>query len=315
MKSFVDNDFPGYLLDMNEFEPVGPLEEVSHTKICLFRHIKFGKEFYVRFPPESDNIPAAQRKFLDEVWIQIRLRHPAIQLFRGFSLPRDGIKFPAAFFFDHDDVMTLQDIIDLEIENKAPPEWNPTKKSCVIFGITAALKYVHSQHIIHNNIKTTKILLNKDFEPMLSDFSNAAIVSSCTDGCLTKKSGTALWRSPEMFNNEPYTLPSDVYSFGQVIHSIVTLKYPFPSKINYNDLEIKIRQWSDDSILEASKDFPPEFEGGYLDVYQTAVLPNPADRPKMEQFYEALLNNDIVFPGTNMEEYRNYCNRIAKYDH
>ena len=315
MKTFVDNDFPGYLLDMNEFEPIGPIEVVGHTKMCQFRHIKYNKDFYVRFPPESDNVPAVQRRLLDEIWIQIRLRHPSIQLFRGFTLPRDGVKFPAALFFDYNYLMTLQDVIDLEIQNKAPPEWTPTKKSCVVFGLTAALKYVHSQHIIHNNIKTTKILLNKDFEPFLSDFSNASVVSSCTEGCLTKKSGTAMWRSPEMYNNDPYTLPSDVYSYGQVIHSIVTLKYPFPSKIESNDLEYQIRQWSEESIENASKDFPPEFEGGYLDVYQTAVLPNPADRPMMEQFYEALLNNDIVYPGTNMEEYRNYCKKITQFEH
>lgn len=315
VNSFVQNDFPGYLLDMNEFEAVEPVEQISYTKICKFQHMKLKKDFYVRFPPESDDIPASQRKFLDEVWIQIRLRHPSIQLFKGFTLPRDGVPYPAALFFDYEGSMTLQDVIDLEIQDKSPPEWTPTKKSIVIFGITAALKYIHSLHIIHNNLKTTKILLTKDFEPRLCDFSDASVVQSCVEGCLTRESGTTIWRSPEKSSGRPYTLPSDVFAYGQIIHSIVTKKLPFPSSMSTHEVKEQLLEWNDDLILEASKDFPPECEQGYLAIYQTAVLPNPEDRPTIEQFYKALLDDDIVYPGTDMKVYREYCNKLKKYDH
>lgn len=319
MTTLIDKDFPNYLLDIFAFDLVGPIEQVHNTKICLFKHRETGKDFYVRFPAENPQDPvSSQRRFLNEIWIQIRLRHPAIQFFRGFTLSRDvsvkGESYSSSLFFENDSVMSLQDMIDLELKNQAPPEWTPTKKSCVVFGLAAALKYIHSLRIIHNNIKTTKILLNKDYEPLLSDFSNAAIVQSPTDGCLTTYNvGTLAWKSPEMINERPYTLPSDVFAFGQIVHSIMSLKLPFPQTMANKDVQEQLSNWDQDTILERSKGLE-QFEDGYLAIYQTAVFEDPDERPSMEQFYDEMVTNDaLVYPGTDIAEYRQYCNKITSF--
>ena len=81
--------------------------------------------------------------------------------------------------------------------------------------ISNALILCEKEHIIHGNIKPNNILVSKDEEYKLSDFSilkNADITAS-----EKQKTGMA-YQAPEVLRGEPYGHTVDIYSLGMVMY-------------------------------------------------------------------------------------------------
>ena len=49
---------------------------------------------------------------------------------------------------------------------------------------------------------------------------------------MTGTLGTYHWMAPEIFNNEPYSLKADVYSYGIVLWEIASRSPPYRNIIN-----------------------------------------------------------------------------------
>ena len=81
--------------------------------------------------------------------------------------------------------------------------------------ISNALILCEKEHIIHGNIKPNNILVSKDEEYKLSDFSilkNADITAS-------EKQKTGMeYQAPEVLRGEPYGHTADIYSLGMVMY-------------------------------------------------------------------------------------------------
>jgi eukaryotic-like serine/threonine-protein kinase len=107
--------------------------------------------------------------------------------------------------------------------------------------IGAAVDYAHEQHIVHNNIKPTNILLDiKDTahlpggEPMLTDFGIANLPGN-------KNNASTLYISPEQVKGEERgeggesegaNPRSDIYSLGVILYEICTGVQPFHGESN-----------------------------------------------------------------------------------
>lgn len=73
-----------------------------------------------------------------------------------------------------------------------------------------ALDYVHSMKILHRDLKTQNVFLNKFNVAKLGDFGIAKVL----DGTLQQADtvvGTPFYMSPEACQNQPYTYSSDMY--------------------------------------------------------------------------------------------------------
>ncbi|XP_021753173.1 MDIS1-interacting receptor like kinase 2-like [Chenopodium quinoa] len=102
------------------------------------------------------------------------------------------------------------------------------KRVNVIKGIANALCYMHydcSPPIIHRDVSSNNVLLDRDYEARVSDFGTARLL--CLDSCnLTELAGTYGYIAPELAYTMKPTKKCDVYSFGVVALEVIRGSHP-----------------------------------------------------------------------------------------
>jgi len=84
--------------------------------------------------------------------------------------------------------------------------------------IIAGLCYLHSQHVIHKDLKSANCLV-KDSVVKITDF-GISKVSDPTDQVTKSRTTTLNTSSPELITNQPYQYSTDIYSFGIILWEI-----------------------------------------------------------------------------------------------
>ena len=95
--------------------------------------------------------------------------------------------------------------------------------------IAGAIRYLHSRHMIHRDIKTDNILL-RDKTPLLSDFGLSRELKNADEMKVTQV-GTPSTTAPELIAGERVTSLVDVYSFGCILNEMFGEK---PSWFDYH---------------------------------------------------------------------------------
>jgi serine/threonine protein kinase len=101
----------------------------------------------------------------------------------------------------------------------------------VLLQLSDAVKYLHSQGILHRDLKPDNIGFDRDGVLKVFDFDVSRIVpeSSVPDETflLTKRVGSPRYMSPECARGEEYNLKADVYTFGLLCHELISLEKPY----------------------------------------------------------------------------------------
>lgn len=103
--------------------------------------------------------------------------------------------------------------------------------------LIASIHYLHSKKILHRDLKTQNIFLNKK-RLILGDFGISKTLEN-TKELANTYIGTPYYMSPELFNYKPYSYKSDIWSLGCVLYEICNLKHAFNAQ-TINGLAMKI---------------------------------------------------------------------------
>ena len=88
--------------------------------------------------------------------------------------------------------------------------------------------HLHSRSIIHRDLKSANILLEKGSERVVvADFGLARYCAGASAMEMTAETGSYRWMAPEVIRHEPYHKPCDVYSFAIVVWELLTYTMPF----------------------------------------------------------------------------------------
>lgn len=100
-----------------------------------------------------------------------------------------------------------------------------TKLRFVLIEILQGLKYLHDLGIVHRDIKLENIMITDDGRPKLIDFGLSAVVN--VDEKVIEGMGSIAYCSPEIIHHQPYSFPTDIWSLGVVMYTLMTGRFPF----------------------------------------------------------------------------------------
>ncbi|XP_061563020.1 serine/threonine-protein kinase PAK 6-like [Cololabis saira] len=121
-------------------------------------------------------------------------------------------------------------------------------------GVLQALAYLHSQGVIHRDLKSDSILLALDGRIKLSDFGFCAQISKDVP---KRKSlvGTPYWMAPEVISKTPYSTEVDVWSLGIMVVEMVDGEPPYFNETPMNAMK-KLRDEAAPSVRKIQKVSP-----------------------------------------------------------
>lgn len=91
--------------------------------------------------------------------------------------------------------------------------------------VARGMNYLHSEGIIHRDLKSENILVGEDLSVKVADFGISCLESQSGSG--KGFTSTYRWMAPEMIKGKSHTRKVDVYSFGIVLWELLTALIPF----------------------------------------------------------------------------------------
>ncbi|KAJ6845507.1 serine/threonine-protein kinase HT1-like [Iris pallida] len=88
--------------------------------------------------------------------------------------------------------------------------------------LARGLNYLHAKKIVHRDVKTENMLLDKTRTVKIADF-GVARVEAQNPNDMTGETGTLGYMAPEVLNGNPYNRKCDVYSFGICLWEITAV--------------------------------------------------------------------------------------------
>lgn len=127
-------------------------------------------------------------------------------------------------------VIELASELNLKQAIRKGPEMIAHLLDKILIQIVEALYYFHSKGYVHCDIKPDNILISREGEIKLIDFTISTKTATGLRKLFnkgTKVQGTRSYMSPEQIRNQSLDARADVYSLGCVFFELVTGKLPF----------------------------------------------------------------------------------------
>jgi serine/threonine-protein kinase len=99
----------------------------------------------------------------------------------------------------------------------------PREAIVIAIDVCRATAAVHKAGLLHRDIKAHNIMREAGGRIVLMDFGAGEERDALRS---SGRTGTPLYLAPELFNGQPATIASDVYSLGVLLYHLVTRKYP-----------------------------------------------------------------------------------------
>ncbi|PON66815.1 hypothetical protein TorRG33x02_266730, partial [Trema orientale] len=175
-----------------------------------------------------------------------------------------------------------------EFERNTDLGWKTRLK--IVRGLAEAISYLHhdcSPPIVHRDVSLNNILLDRDFEPLLSDFGTARLMSLDSSNW-TNIAGSYGYMAPELAQTMRVTDKCDVFSFGVVALEIMMGRHPgellqsplASPRMLSEDAQLLLKDVLDQRLLQPSGELAKAV-AVVVTLAFACVSTNPRARPNM----------------------------------
>eukprot|EP00366_Plasmodium_knowlesi_P003615 XP_002261112.1 serine/threonine protein kinase 2, putative [Plasmodium knowlesi strain H] len=257
---------------MNKYEKIRDIGKGNYGNTILVRDRK-NDHYVMKIINISQMTPKEKRQCLKEVEV-VSSREPK----RQFRMRRIYRKLHRGGYIEN-----CGDLYHY-IQNKKKQN-TPIKETRILIWLTqilTALKFLHSNHILHRDMKSLNILIDNDKRVRLCDFGISKVLENTLDYANTLI-GTPYYLSPELCKDKKYSWPSDVWATGCLIYELATFRTPFHSTKGIQQLCYNIR-------YAPIPDLPNIYSKELNNIYKSMLIREPNYRATVQQ----LLVSDIV---------------------
>ena len=211
---------------------------------------------------------------------------------------------------DEDDCYIVMELIDgaetLKVHCQ-PDNLLPIDKAVdIIFKCARALDYAHRKGVVHRDIKPTNILLTRDMDIKIADFSIAQIIAPDTTHTMpTGFVGSPRYMSPEQVQEDEITNQTDLFSLGIVMYELITGRHPYTAE-SFSRLIYKIINEKHPPLKTYRPDVPQILEK----IVRHSLEKTAAKRYKMGLNMAA----DLSLTFEHLKDTRKYIDQEEKFN-
>ncbi|RLN83329.1 hypothetical protein BBJ28_00009186 [Nothophytophthora sp. Chile5] len=204
-------------------------------------------------PRTFDDLVDAKR-IVREIRLMRHLHHPHVVSVLDVMRPPSLARF--------EDTYIVTDLMETDLHRviNSPEPLSSDHVAFVTYQLLCALRYVHSAHIIHRDVKPSNVLINRDCLVKLCDFGLARgvelrpVTPSSSDGtsgtpgsqdgdaqldeALTEYVVTRWYRAPELLLASRYSTAIDLWAVGCILVEMFTRKALFPGHDHVHQLHL-----------------------------------------------------------------------------
>ncbi|XP_058456918.1 serine/threonine-protein kinase Nek8 [Malaya genurostris] len=217
----------------------------------------------------SDLTKSERDLAMNEVEVFSKLHHPNIIAYFG-SFTRGDFLF---IEMEYADGGTLSQVLIEKSHGERLPERFILN---MLEQITSAISYMHSQNILHRDLKTANVFLNKRGIVKIGDFGISKIMSTRSQAQTVL--GTPYYFSPEMCEGKQYDEKSDVWALGCILGEMCCFKKAF-SASNLSELVSKI-------ITGKYVPLPDGYSDALKHLLSLMLQVDPQDRPSASEILQ-----------------------------
>jgi len=189
------------------------------TTIYRATDLRTGQLVAIKIPhPELECDPSFYSRFQREIAIGKKLKHPGVvQTVDGGDMDQ------LCIVMEWVEGRFLREI--LTQEGKLSAE----RATRIATGVCEALEYIHSQGVVHRDMKPENIMVGEGDSTKLIDFGISASegMRRLTFSKFSNAMGTPDYISPEQIKRKHCDGRSDVYALGVILHEMLTGQTPF----------------------------------------------------------------------------------------
>ncbi|MQL87489.1 hypothetical protein Taro_020035, partial [Colocasia esculenta] len=247
-----------------------------------------------------NNRGQAEKEFKVEVEAIGRVRHKNLVRLLGYCA--EGAH--RMLVYEYMDNGNLEQWLYGDVGPISPLTWEIRMN--IILGTAKGLMYLHEglePKVVHRDIKSSNILLDKQWNPKVSDFGLAKLLGSERSYVTTRVMGTFGYVAPEYAGTGMLNERSDVYSFGILIMEIVSGRKPVdysraPGEVNLVEwLKTMVSKRNAEGVLDPKLPEKPSSRAlkKTLLVALRCVDPDSQKRPKMGHVIHMLEVDDFPY--------------------
>ncbi|KAK1300168.1 putative serine/threonine-protein kinase [Acorus calamus] len=247
-----------------------------------------------------NNRGQAEREFKVEVEAIGRVRHKNLVRLLGYCA--EGAH--RMLVYEYVDNGNLEQWLHGDVGPCSPLTWDIRMN--IILGTAKGLMYLHEglePKVVHRDIKSSNILLDKQWNSKVSDFGLAKLLGSERSYVTTRVMGTFGYVAPEYASTGMLNERSDVYSFGILIMEIISGRNPVdysrpPGEVNLVEwLKTMVGHRNSEGVLDPKMTEKPTSRAlkKALLVALRCVDPDSQKRPKMGHVIHMLEVDDFPY--------------------
>lgn len=247
-----------------------------------------------------NNRGQAEREFKVEVGAIGRVRHKNLIRLLGYCV--EGAH--RMLVYEYADNGNLDQWLHGDVGEVSPLTWDIRMN--ILINAAKGLSYLHEglePKVVHRDVKSSNILLDRQWNAKVSDFGLAKLIGSERTYVTTRVMGTFGYVAPEYASTGMLNERSDVYSFGVLIMEIISGRTPVdytkpPGEVNLVEwLKTMVGERKSEQVVDPKMKGKPSSKAlkRALLVALRCIDPEAQKRPKMGHVIHMLEVDDTIF--------------------